>query len=230
MSVLLILSLALAQPSPVIATPAAPAAIEDARGPLAVRIEAAAELVHAAKPAAALPIVDAVIVDAERLYPVDKGPFYAARSMTETLVYATLGVAAKKGTTVLNSDWATAYFLKGFALIDLGRADEAKPWFDKAIALSPMNSQFLGERGEWHKSRKDWANALVDFEAAQRAAAFSPDDAKVREEGRALRGIAFVKVEQGDFRGAEKLLKQALKLDRSDPIARRELDFVRSRK
>jgi tetratricopeptide (TPR) repeat protein len=91
-----------------------------------------------------------------------------------------------------------------------------------------MNAQFLAERAEWFKSRKDWPNAFADFLSASTAADFSPDEAKSSEKRRALRGMAFVRTEQRRLKEAEKLLNECLKIDPSDANAKRELDYIRS--
>ncbi len=192
------------------------------------KIDEAARLIKGGNPAAALPLLDAVITHAEKRHPNKDVLVFSARSLVEALVYSGLSATRKKSSVVLDDAWSFAHFLKGFALIDLRRADEAKLHLDKAVALAPMNAQFLGERGEWFKARKDWTSAFKDFEAASSAAELSPDDLKTAEKGRALRGMAFVRIEQGELKEAETLLKQALQLDRNDAKARHELDYIRS--
>lgn len=130
----------------------------------------------------------------------------------------------------MNESSGEAYFVKGFALVDLGRADDAKPYFDKAIALAPMNAQYLAERGEWYKSRKDWAHAYEDYESASSAAEFSPDGRKNAEKARALRGLGFVRIEQGELKEAERLYKESLRYQPDNAGARSELDLIKSLK
>lgn len=190
------------------------------------QVAAAVQKIKDGKPQDALPIVDAIIALEERRSTVPQTIYYSARSLAEALVYAALADKQGRNSVVYNGDWATAYFLKGFALVDLERPDEAKAMFDRALELAPMNAHILAERAEWHKSRRDWASALADFEAAQSAAEFAPEDSKVDETGRALRGIAFVKVEQGEFDAAIAIIKQALKLNPADSKAREELDYI----
>lgn len=194
------------------------------------KIDQAMTLMKAGKATEAIAIFDAVIADEESRHQDQSQQYFSARSLTEAIIYSTLAATQKQNSSVLDDSWAYAHFLKGFALIDLGRPDEAKPHFDKAIALAPMNAQFLAERGEWHKTRKDWPNAYADFESASSASEFSPEDAKKAEKGRALRGMAFVRIEQGELKDAEKLLKQALKLNSDDAGARSELEYIKSLK
>ena len=191
------------------------------------RLNQANDLIAHGQPAAALPLVDQVIAEHEARYRNKSGTIYfSARSLGESFIYATLAGAAKQNGVVLNGDWVWAYFLKGFALIDLNRADEAIKWLDKAAVLAPMNSHVLAERAEWYKSRRDWKKAYKEFESARSAAGFADDDVKVAEEGRAIRGMAFVRIEQGKLDDAERLLGEALKLDPADKRAREELELV----
>lgn len=202
---------------------------EGARSANGAKIDQAANLIKAGQGADAIKILNAVIADEESRHKDSNQLYFSARSLVEGIVYTSLASTQSKNSTILDDSWSYGHFLKGFALIDLGRADEAKAEFDKAVGLAPMNAQFLAERGEWHKNRKDWASAYADFESASTASEFSPESAKKFEKGRALRGMAFVRIEQGELKEAEKLLKQALKLDRNDAKARQELEYVKSR-
>ena len=200
--------------------------IQQEKDPLGDQLTEGFNLIHAGKPADAMAIFDKVIAAEQDQNRNEKRLIFSARSMTEAILYAGLGAAKKKDAVVLDGTWSSAYFGKGFALIDLGRPDEAKAWFDKAIDLAPMNAQFLAERGEWFKSRKDWANAYADFEAASTAAEFAPDEAKSFEQRRAWRGMAFARTEQGKLDEARQLLQKCLKLDASDDKCQHELQYV----
>ena len=191
------------------------------------RLGQAGDFIAKGKPALALQLADQVIADFEAKYrPNSRTIYYSARSLQEGFIYSTLAGMAGRNGVVVSGDWAWAYFLKGFALIDLNRSDEAIQWFNKATILAPMNSQILAERGEWYKTKRDWKKAYKDFESARSAADFAEDDAKAREEGRAIRGMAFVRIEQGKLDDAEKLLGEALKLDPADQRAREELQLI----
>lgn len=194
------------------------------------KIDEAFSLIKGGKPTEALPILDQIIARCEKAHAGEKRQIFSASSMTETILYAGLAAAAKKDALVLDDTWGMAHFLKGFALIDLNRPGEAKTQLDRAIELAPMNAQFLAERGEWHKGRKDWTKAYADFDSASTAADFSPDDLKKDHKARALRGMGFVKIEQGNLKGAEKLFKQSLKFDPNNAKARSELEYIKSLK
>jgi tetratricopeptide (TPR) repeat protein len=199
-------------------------AVSDDRG----QIDKAFEFIQAKQPAQALPVLDGVISRAEAQYRSEKRSIYTSRSLAETVYYSGLAAAAKTDSVVIDETWSLALFFKGYALIDLDRANEAKPYFDQAIAMAPMNSHYLGERAEWYKSRKDWPNAYAEFERAAGAADLSPDDMKSFDKRRAWRGMAYVRIEQGKLAEAETLLRRCLALDPNDANAQHELDYIKS--
>lgn len=187
-------------------------------------------LVQAGKPSDAILLFEQVIADENRAHASETRQIFCARSPEETVLYAMMGAKDNKATLVLGRAWATAIFLKGFAYIDLGRGDESKALFDRAIALSPMDAQFLAELGEWYKTRKDWPNAYARFEQASAAAEFSPADSKSREKRRALRGMGYALSEQGRLDEAEALYRQCLQIDPTDPGAKSELEYIREQR
>ena len=194
--------------------------------PDANKLERAVGLIKAGQPADGIGLLDEIITTLEARHPEHSRQFFCARSMPETIVYAGMAVKTKQAVAVLDQTWCYSYFYKGYALIDLGRRDEAKPYFDKAVALAPMNAQFLAERGEWYKSRKDWDAAYKDFEAAASYANFSPERVKSFEQRRGWRGMAYVRTEQGKLDEALGLLQECLKLEPSDDKCQHEVSYV----
>lgn len=193
------------------------------------RLMQATDLISKGRHAEALPLLDQIITENEAKHRASSRTIiYSAPTLGEALIYGTLASMQQKKSVILDGNWSTANFLKGFALVDLNRGDEAIRWFNKAVALAPMNSQFLAERAEWYKSRRNWGKAYKDFEEARSSANFAEDDVKVAWEGRAIRGMAFVRVEQGKLDEAERLIGEALKLNPADTRARQELELIAS--
>src|SRR3954451_4003425 len=122
----------------------------------AKQIDDAWRLIEAHQPDKAIALLDPVIAAEDKAHAGETRQIYCAASMTETLAYTTRGAKEHKAVVVYGPEWSMAIFLKGFALIDLGRRDDAKVQLDRALALSPLNAQFLGELGEWYKGARDW--------------------------------------------------------------------------
>lgn len=208
---------------PQAATPAAPEAKKDDR------IDRASELMNQGKPAEAIAIVDGMIAEFEKAHPANsEAMVFSASNLMQTVYYSGITATLKKNGVVVDGNWAFAYFLKGFALIDLKRSDEALPYLNKAVALSPADSLYLAERGEWYKSHKQWDKAFADFKAAADASEFSDEQYKARDKSRGLRGMGFARIEQGKLDEAEKLFHQALELEPGNKNALGELEYIKS--
>lgn len=207
------------QPAP---APAPSAAVDQDQA----LVDRAAALIQAGKPAEAISILDPLIADQEKRWGGDKRARYCARGPVETLLYLGGAAAEKKGAVVQAESACYSLFLKAFALIDLNRSDEAKPYLERAVAMAPNNAHFLGELAEWYKNRRDWDMALPLFKRAEAAAEFSPKEDETFDRTRAMRGQAFILVEQGKLDEAEALYRKCLKLDPKDDRARQELEYI----
>lgn len=229
MKLLLGLALAALDPSAGAEAPSPPTASAPAAQQEDSRIAKASDLIHQGKPADAIPILDGMIAEFEKAHPANGDRLvYSASTPTQTIYYMALSAALKKDGIVVDEDWGLAYFLKAFALIDLGRSEQALAPLNKAIALSPADAQFLAERGEWYKSHQQWDKSFADFKAAADGAAFSDESLKARHKARALRGMGFARIEQGDLKDAERLFRESLQLEPGNDHARSELEYIRS--
>jgi tetratricopeptide (TPR) repeat protein len=153
---------------------------------------------------------------------------YSARTPVEAVFYMGDAAAHHQDSIVVGAVWAEAYELKAYALLDLGRKDEARPLLHKALQLAPENAGFLEELGAHYEAEKNWPQALATFQHAQRAAqTFSPPVMKNDELARAWRGIAFVYAETGKLDEAEALYHRCLELNANDQRAAAELRYVR---
>jgi tetratricopeptide (TPR) repeat protein len=195
-------------------------------------LQAARQLMDAGKPDKAVQTeIDPVIKYYEGKYSLESRKVYCARTSAETLAYL-LETASKKDKAVaIGPEWATAYFMKAYALIDLGRVSEARTNLTRALKLSPNNSQYLSELAHLYQTEKNWAESQKLFVRAEECArTFSPDEAKVRELNRALRGQGYNLVEMGKLDEAEAKYRECLKLDQNDRAALDELKYIKTRK
>ena len=212
-------------------------------------LEEARALIDRKQPQAGIEKCEKVIAAFKAHYGNSKEKVYCARSSAETLGYLLLAAAemdkgkfekGKKNAIVLSSTWASAYFLKGYALQELGRmflfcsiasrVAEAKSTLKLALELSPWSSLYLSELGSVYKLEKNWREAKKTFETAEEHAGLSPDDLKAAELGLARRGLGYVLVELGQLDEAEKKYQQCLKENPNDTKAAAELEYVRGLK
>lgn len=176
---------------------------------------------------------DKVIAAFELRFKDDNRKFYTARWQIDTLMYMVEAAASKeepkRGAVVVSSLWSDAWYLKGYALVELRRIGEAKSALESALALAPRNSQYLGELGNLYLGVKDWPSALATFEKAESAAReFSPPEVKNAELSRAWRGMGYVYIEQNRLDEAEKIYRQCLELNKNDQRALGQLSYIAS--
>jgi tetratricopeptide (TPR) repeat protein len=152
--------------------------------------------------------------------------YYCTRSMAETVHYMALARSQGRNAAAIDPMWAEAYYLKGYALIELDRITEARASLQKASALSPSNSSYLSELAHTFQADRDWKRSLELFEQAENAAKISPDDLKTMELTRALRGQGFSLIELGRLDEAEAKFNASLAVDRNDRKAKNELGYI----
>jgi Flp pilus assembly protein TadD len=194
-------------------------------------VDAAAKLLQQGKPAEAIDGIDKVIAHFEALRKDKTNVAYCARSPAESLIYLAEAAKNNTATSVYGSAWCDAYFLRGYALIELGRNGEARAALERAVQLAPREAHYRSELAELYAREKNWNAALAAYDASAKVAEESVDkERKNAELGRALRGKGFVLVELGRLDEAEAMYRQCLALDPADKKAMNELRYVEQRR
>ncbi len=177
---------------------------------------------------------DPVIRAHESRYADESTVYYCVRTPAEALAYM-VNVAVqndREGThrrgVALGSNWAYAYYGKGYALVELNRFDEAAHALDRALELSPHNPQFLTERGVVYRASRDWEKML---ESNRNALEFidiaSPDDKRGIERARAMRGQGYALIELERLDEAEQIFRDSLEVDPGNALALDELEYIK---
>lgn len=193
-------------------------------------LEKAAASVKGKRPAEAISYADQVSKLYESEYNVSDTKYYSARTQPETLVYI-LGASTdnpKRKAVVVSPNWAYSYYLSAYAFVEMGQLQAAKLSLNKALALSPRNSQFLSELASVYLKERNWELALQTYQRAESAKEFSPENLRDTELARAWRGMGYVYVEQGRLGDAERMYRQCLDLDKNDMKARNELKYLQT--
>ena len=171
---------------------------------------------------------DPVILRYESLYKDSPKHIYSAQNQVEMLIYAALPDDRKRDIEVLDGTWSNAYLVKAYALTELNRVNDAQAALGSAIALSPLNSQFIAELAYTYQSQKNCSKSIATYIEASSAAELGSDDTtKTVDLTRAWRGQGYCLVEQGKLDEAEALYKKCLALDPKDNKARGELEYIK---
>ncbi len=143
---------------------------------------------------------------------------------------------SKTSTIAVPSAICTAYFLKGFVLIDLKRRNEALPNLQMAVQMDPDNQHYINELGEWHKTEKDWPKALEIFTQASETTDLSVETMKDQKAAkkiindmrcRSYRGIAYTQIEMKQWDNARNALEKCFKLIPNEPGSINELAYIK---
>lgn len=192
------------------------------------RLETAAELVKAQRSEEAIRTqIEPVIQYFEQKYAEEKRAVYCSRSETETLGSLLHAARENQNALAIGPEWAKAYFIKAYALVELGRPAEAERCLEQALRRSPFNAQYLNELGHLRQIRRDWTGSQECFKRAEEyAQAYTPEELKLAERTRALRGQGYNLIELGRLDEAEQRFRDCLNLDANDRGAEAELNFV----
>jgi tetratricopeptide (TPR) repeat protein len=175
--------------------------------------------------------LDPIIESFEPLATTGNKRVFSATTLVETIFYSALGAAAadKQETLVLDGAWSSALHLKGFALIDQEKFEEAKQVLRHGIDIAPKNPWLWNELGAVYQTEMNWPEALSAYVEAAEAADLVYDknsEDQKRTLTRALRGQGFVLIETGKLKEAEALYRRCLKVDPDDRGAKQELAYI----
>lgn len=191
------------------------------------RLKRAASLLQAGKTDEAIAFLDRIIADSRGSPGAERRRLYAARTPAEGLLY--MMQAAKDGEDAILVDrvYAHAWYLKGYALIELGHVDQAADALDAALRMSPRNAHYLSERGHLFQIQKDWQAMLGSYRQAEAAAGISPPEFHDSDLARALRGQGYALIELQQLDQAQAVFERSLTLEPENRIARNELEYIR---
>jgi len=179
----------------------------------------------------AIDTFDKIIAMYEKAYRNSQTKTYSARFEPEAKRYLAEAASSKTPARIVSGNWAYAYYMKAYALVELGRFSDAKTPLKQAIDLAPHNAQFLSELGALYQREKNWPLAMDAFEAAEtQAREFTPLEQKNSELLRAWRGQADVYVEQHKLDKAEAQYRKCLALDASDTKSSSKLHFIQTQR
>ena len=192
----------------------------------ATETEQAAIAIGKGQAVEAIKLTEPVIAAFESEHPASDKMVFCAEGPVQTLLLLSRAIAAKKDGITVDGTWCSALFIKGFALIDVNRANDALPFLQKASEMAPLNAHYMNEYAEWYKSNRRWQESYDIFAKAREVVHYMPKDEQNEMEARSLRGMGFAMIELGKLDEAEKLFTQSLKLLPKHAGALSELQYI----
>jgi tetratricopeptide (TPR) repeat protein len=200
----------------------------------AAALNEAGALIQSRQPQAAIErVLDRLIADRESDVRDVQSTVYCANTLAESLMYAASAASAAsaantgKGALVVDGTLCNAYFMRGYAEVDLGKLKAANADYERALSPSPRNPHYLNEVGQFHSRMRDWTGALALFQRAEAdSKGFAVEGRANAELGLALRGIGYVDVELGKLDDAEAAYRRCIEIDANDRKAKAELSYV----
>lgn len=190
------------------------------------QIQAAAQAVRAHQPQVAIDTLASVLATYDADHARETRRIYCAMSAPEALLY--MGMAAEDGVSAVAvpPGYCTALYLKGYALVDLGRVAEAKAIYERLLTLAPMYAQYQTEYGQLIRLEKDWPRMLAICTKAGDAAKIADPAIKPMQQGAALRCQGYALTELHRYDEAEQRYRDALAINPKDAVAQHELGYI----
>ncbi|WP_433909245.1 tetratricopeptide repeat protein [Sphingomonas yabuuchiae] len=190
------------------------------------QLRAAALAVRTHRPQVAIDTLVPVIAAYEADLAHETRRIYCGMSPQETLLYLAMAAKDKVAAVAVPPGYCTALYLKGYALVDLGRVAEAKAIYEHLLTLAPMYAQYQTEYGQLIRLEKDWPRMLAICTKASDAAKIADPAIKPMQQGAALRCQGYALVELHRYDEAEKRYRAALAIHPNDAVVQHELGYI----
>lgn len=165
--------------------------------------------IRAKNPGRAIELVKPLLADFEKRYAGEKRRIFCAVNASQSRAYLSDAAAANIAAVTVEPDWCRAQYVRAYALIDLGKADDALQAFRHLADLAPKNSRYLNELGYALADKKQYADAVAVYQRSLAAADLSPDDTD-QERCVAYRGIGYNMAKLGKLDDAEAAYRNCL--------------------
>jgi tetratricopeptide (TPR) repeat protein len=169
----------------------------------------------------------------EAIYANKPVKVFCAHGMADALIYASMGAKAVNGkadmpVSVIGPAWAQAYWARGYAYTEMARYADARFELEKALALSPMDSQYKNELAYTYQHSREWDRMLSLYREAEGDAEISASPNLVSNlKCIALRGQGYALVELHRLDEAAEAYQGCLKLQPGEPKSLGELGYIK---
>lgn len=165
--------------------------------------------IRAKNPGRALEMMKPLLADFETRYAGEKRHIFCAVNSNQQKAYLSDAAAARVDAVTVEPDWCRAQYVRGYALIDLGKMDDALAAFRHLTDLAPKNSRYLNELGYVLADQKKYADAAKAYQRSLAAIDLSPDNYD-QEKCVAYRGIGYNMAKLGKLDDAEAAYRNCL--------------------
>lgn len=176
-------------------------------------------------PVHAIELMQPFLANFERLYAGERRQMFCALTPQQSALFLADAARARREAVAVEPSWCRAQYVRGFALIDLGKLDDALVAFQNLTALAPRNSRYLNELGYVLLQQKKWSAAIDVFSRSAQAAELSPDDLIV-EQCAAFGGMGSSMLKIGRLDEAEAAFRKCLALRPGDQTMLDALDAI----
>lgn len=174
-----------------------------------------------------------VIAKYEATYAGRNVRVFCAKSGAMAILYAanagTTQAASEKANTpieVLGPAWAMAYWARGYAYNEMARYDDAKIEIEKALKLSPMDSQYRNELAFSYEMTRGWDKTLALYRQSVEEAELNPVEVVTELKCTAFRGQGYALVELHRLDEAAQAYNACLELKPGEPKSLGELGYI----
>ena len=194
------------------------------------KVNEAIAAIKAKQAARALAILEPLIAEYDASFSKKAIDVYCTEGPADTLKALAGAAVAHRDAIAVASTWCYALWAKGFALVELGRLEEAVAPLERAVAMMPDMPRFHSELGYVHQMLKNTERSLAAYTAAAAAAEKLTDPAQRKYElRRAWFGMGYDLIELGRLDEAEAVLRKCLAMVPDDRKVRSELNYVLER-
>lgn len=176
-------------------------------------------------PGRAVAMMQPLLDDFEKRYAGEKRHIYCALNPAQSKAYGQDAAKDVAGAVTIEPDWCRAQYVKGYALIELGKTDEALAAFQHLTDQAPRNSRYLNELAYVLADKKKYADAVAIYRRSVEAADLSPDGVD-EERCIAYRGLGYNLSKLGRLGDAETAYRACLAIEPDNEDVQDALDGI----
>lgn len=186
----------------------------------------AVDMVNNGKLDKAMPLLDRVLAQYQEQHPTEKRPLYCAADISIYPMAITQEGAQQAGGVLVNADWCSALYHRGYILNDRKQFQEAVTALERVAAMAPYSAHYLNELGFSYQQLGQIERSMETYKRAEMAAKFTNEGRGTADEARALRGQGYEFIELGKLDDAEAAYRRSIEIDPDNATAKHELDYI----